>query len=352
MAMATDGVGVEAVIRSSDDQTAVPVNVDIARRRARPGKVHSALSLHFVATRSKRDLARCRRGRRCSRRGYSRRGRRSRRRRWRTHRLSVVEGILLGAAANTYSTVYPCMQMLVRRGTGIVIIARIGGLNTRVRLRRQRANHIRERLIRQPTRAVVGGPARPHPVTRNGGITTSAADTLACVIPYSEDSATGTDRKIGFPLRPRRGVCVQLQRCAKGLPAICGADVIDVASVATGAVLGINVVHPAVVGARFAPALVSPIATAVGKHASEIAHGRNARPRKAGTNVGVAPGVATVRGSEDEIRIVVWEAAAAFVHPSDVHVACGQIAGDLHVADEWSAARDLSRIGPGETVIS
>ena len=244
------------------------------------------------------------------------------------------------------------MRMLVRRGTGIVIITCIGRLNTRVRLCWQRANHIRERLVRQPTRAIVGGPARPHPVTGNGGTTASAAGTLACVIPDGEDSATGADRKVRLPLRPRRGVCVQLQRCAKGLPAIGRTDIIDVARVATGAVLGINIVHHAVVGARFAPALMSPVTTAVGKHAGEISHGRNARTRKAGTGVGIAPGVAAVRGSEDEIGIVVWEAAAAFIHSSDVHVACGQVAGDLNVADEWSAARDLSRIGPGETVIS
>ena len=47
-----------------------------------------------------------------------------------------------------------------------------------------------------------------------------------------------------------------------------------------------------------------------------------------------------------------WETAAAFIHPGDVHVARGQVAGDLDVADKWSAARDLSRIGPGDTVVS
>ena len=47
-----------------------------------------------------------------------------------------------------------------------------------------------------------------------------------------------------------------------------------------------------------------------------------------------------------------WEAAAAFVHPGDVHIARGQIAGDLDVADKWSAAGDLPRIGPGESVVS
>ena len=94
------------------------------------------------------------------------------------------------------------MQVLVRGRTGIVIIACIGRLNTRVGLRRQRANQIRERLVRQPTHAVVGGPARPHSVTGNGGITTSAAGTLARVIPYGENSATGADRQVRLPLRP------------------------------------------------------------------------------------------------------------------------------------------------------
>ena len=94
-----------------------------------------------------------------------------------------------------------------------------------------------------------------------------------------------------------------------------------------------------------------PVTTAVGKHAGEIAHGRYAWPRKAGTGIGIGPTVAPVRGSEDEIRIVVRKTAAAFIHPGDVHVACSQVAGDLDVADKWGAARDLSSIRPGNTVI-
>src|SRR5262245_18145936 len=263
-----------------------------------------------------------------------------------------MKGILLGTAANAHTPIHPCMQVLVRRRTGIIIVARIGRLDTRVGLRRQRANRIRERLVRQPTCAVVGGSARPHPVTWNAGITTSAAGTLACVVPYGENSAIWADRKVGLPVRRRSGVCVQLQRCAKGLPPICRANVIDVTRVTAGAVLRINVVHHAVVGARFAPALMSPVTAAVGKHARKIAYGRYTRSRKAGAIVGVVPGVAAVRGSEDQIRIIVWEAASAFIHSGDVHVTRGKVAGDLNVADEGRASRDLSGIRPCDTVVS
>src|SRR5882724_6345125 len=121
MAMPADGVSVEAVIPGSDDQTAVPINVDIARRRTTPGKIHSALALHFVATRTERDLARGR----CGSRSYGRCGCRSwcggwtRCRRWGrcrrgcTYCLSIVEGVLLGTAADGYAPIYPCMQVLV-----------------------------------------------------------------------------------------------------------------------------------------------------------------------------------------------------------------------------------------------
>jgi len=136
------------------------------------------------------------------------------------------------------------------------------------------------------------------------------------------------------------------------LPPVCRANVVDVTGVAASAVLGIGVVNHAIIGAWFAPSLVSPVTAAIGKHAREIAYGCYARPGKARTSIRVGPGVAAVRGSENEIRIVVREAAAAFVHASDVHVACGQVAGDLDVANEGRAGRDLPRIGPGKTVIS
>src|SRR5437667_9438941 len=63
----------------------------------------------------------------------------------------------------------------------------------RVVLSWQRANHIREHIVRQPSHTVVGGLACPHPVTRNGWVTTCAAGALACVIPQGEKGATGAD---------------------------------------------------------------------------------------------------------------------------------------------------------------
>jgi hypothetical protein len=46
------------------------------------------------------------------------------------------------------------------------------------------------------------------------------------------------------------------------------------------------------------------------------------------------------------------EPAASFIHAGDVYVARGQVAGDLDVPDEWSTARDLSGVRPGNTVVS
>src|SRR5206468_7960289 len=52
------------------------------------------------------------------------------------------------------------------------------------------------------------------------------------------------------------------------------------------------------------------------------------------------------------IDVAVGKASAAFVHASNVHVACGQITSDLNVSDEGCARRDLSRVRPGHTVVS
>src|SRR2546425_12657043 len=98
---------------------------------------------------------------------------------------------------------------------------------------------------------------------------------------------------------------------------------------------------------RLTPALVSPEATAIGKHAGEVADSDDARPGKAGAGVGVSPGVAAVGGSVEEVHVGVGEATAAFVHAGDVDVACGQGTGDLDVADE--AGGQLSLGGPGRS---
>src|SRR5438552_10548566 len=106
-------------------------------------------------------------------------------------------------------------------------------------------------------------------------------------------------------------------------------------------------------GGRLTPALVSPVvATAIGKHAGEVADNADARPGKNWAGVGVAPGVAAIGGFVDEVVVVVGEATAAFVHAGDVDVACGQVAGDLDIADEGSSAvGNLSRGRPSRAIV-
>ena len=64
-----------------------------------------------------------------------------------------------------------------------------------------------------------------------------------------------------------------------------------------------------------------------------------ARELRAG--VGVGPGNAAVGGA---VHLVgpIGEAPIELVHAGDVHVARDLVAGDLHVADEVSASRNLS----------
>src|SRR2546429_3374736 len=142
----------------------------------------------------------------------------------------------------------------------------------RVVLSWQRANHIREHIVRQPSHTVVGGLACPHPVTRNGWVTTCAAGALACVIPHGEKGAARADRQIGLPIRTSSGISVQLERRAKGLPPIGRADIIDVTWIAAGPLLGIDVVNYAIDRGGLAPALVAPVATASAQQAREVAH--------------------------------------------------------------------------------
>ena len=114
-AIAADAISVEAVIPGCDEQSTVAVNVDAIQSRAGPGQVRSTPPVYQVAIRSERYLA----GR--GRRSHSRRSCRSCsgcggwtwRYRWGgcrrrcTYRLSIVEGVLLGTAANCYAAVHP-----------------------------------------------------------------------------------------------------------------------------------------------------------------------------------------------------------------------------------------------------
>ena len=70
-----------------------------------------------------------------------------------------------------------------------------------------------------------------------------AVGALARVIPRRQKSAGRADRKIGLPLRTGRTIGIQQERRAKGHTAVGGADVIDVARVIAGAVLGIDQVN-------------------------------------------------------------------------------------------------------------
>src|SRR5439155_23136740 len=166
------------------------------------------------------------------------------------------------------------------------------------------------------------------------------------------EAAVGGDRKIGLPLGLGGiGIGVEHEGSAKGHPAVGGADVEDVAGVAVAGVAGgIDVVNYAVERGRLTPAHVSPV-SGVAVHGGEVARSATAGAIEGGAGVGVGPGVAAVGGPKDEVRAR-SEAPAAFVHAGDIHVARGQVAGDLDVADEWGAAGQLSRVGPGGAVVS
>ena len=177
----------------------------------------------------------------------------------------------------------------------IVIVASVRRLDARIRLPRQRRDYIGERIIRQPTHAVIVGLARPHPVAWNSRATTGTTGALARVIPCRQERAGGADRQVRLPLRTRPAVGVQLQRSTKGYAAIGGANIINVARVAAGAVLGIDQVNRIVISSRLTPALVSPEAAAIRKHARKVADRCNARPgESAGASIGVAPSVTAI----------------------------------------------------------
>ena len=144
---------------------------------------------------------------------------------------------------------------------------------------------------------------------------------------------------------------VQLERCTESHATISGTDIINVARVRAGASLSIDEMNNMAIRGRLAPALVTPVATTIGEHAGEVTRTCNARAGKTGTRVRVRPGIAAVRGPEDKIAVGVGEAAASFIHAGDIQVACSEVAGNLHIADERSAGSDLSCIGPCAAVI-
>ena len=240
--------------------------------------------------------------------------------------------------------------MLGEQRRAVVVVARIGRLDTVVWLRRQRGDYVREHIVRQPCHTVVVGLARPHPVTGDASVTNLAVGALARVIPCRPERAGRADREVGLPLRTVRGIGVQLHRRAKGHTAVGGADVIDIARVTASAVLRIDQVNDIVECSRLTPALVPPVAAVIRKHAGEVADSCHARSREAGAGVGVGPCVATVRGPINMVDVVVGEATAAFVHPGDVNIARNLVGGDLDVPDE--GVGNVDRGGPSDAVIA
>ena len=72
---------------------------------------------------------------------------------------------------------------------------------------------------------------------------------------------------------------------------------------------------------------------------AEVAVRATARADEGGTGVGVGPGGTAIGGLVNDVGAVGAAArnaaiAAVFVHAGDIHVARGQVAGDLHVSDE------------------
>ena len=123
------------------------------------------LHSHLNSRRWRGRCGGCRRRRRCG--CGSRTGCRSRC--GRTCRLPIMEGILLGTAADGHAPVHPCMKVLVGRGGGIVIVACVSRLYPGIGLKWKGSDYVRKRIVSQPGRTVIGRPARPHPVTRCAG---------------------------------------------------------------------------------------------------------------------------------------------------------------------------------------
>src|SRR5919109_2940448 len=162
--------------------------------------------------------------------------------------------------------------MLGQQRGAVVVVANVAPHDKRITLGWQRTDYVRERIVRQPGHAVVVGLARPHPVTRRGWVTilAVAVGALTCVIPCREQGAGWADRKVRLPLRPVRGVGVQLKWRTEGNAAVGRTDVIDVARVAASAVLRIDQVNDIVKRCRFTPTFVPPVAAVSAKNPGEV----------------------------------------------------------------------------------
>src|SRR5580765_3593681 len=153
--------------------------------------------------------------------------------------------------------------MLAGQRRGVIVVAHIIADDPWVGLSRQRTDHVREGIVRQPGEAVVIGPARIHPVTRAvaASYASRCSPAITLVVPDGKEGATGAHRKTRLPLRLGR-VCitVELEGGTKGHPAISGTDVEDIPRVAVATVAGrVNVVNNAVISGWLTPAHVPPV---------------------------------------------------------------------------------------------
>src|SRR5256885_4975918 len=235
----------------------------------------------------------------------------------------------------------------------VVVVACVGRLDPRVRLFRQRGDHVRKHVVRQPASAVVVGLARPHPVTRSAWVACNAVCALARVIPRRQESASRADRKVRLPLRTGTAVGVQHERRAEGHTTICGANVENVAGITASAVLSIDQVNEIVDSSRLSPALVPPVGTKIGKHAGKVTGSRYTRSGEGCASIGVTPRATPIGGFEDEVGVVVRETTAAFVHARNVYgPAARKVARDLHVAHKGSLSAHHHWAAPSGAAIS
>src|SRR5258707_14959532 len=100
------------------------------------------------------------------------------------------------------------MEMLVEHRGGVVVVACVGAVNAEVDLVRKRTNYVRERLIRQPTHAVVRGLASPLSITRHSWVALCAELGLALVVPRGKEAAICGNRQAGLPLGAGSGIGV------------------------------------------------------------------------------------------------------------------------------------------------
>jgi hypothetical protein len=110
-----------------------------------------------------------------------------------TYQLAVRKGVLLRRIVNGYPAVDPRSDMFGNYCRTVVVIACIGGVDPRIRLRRQRTYYVRQRIVNRPCRAIIGGLARPHSVARNLRVTARATGALPRVIPGGQSVGIATE---------------------------------------------------------------------------------------------------------------------------------------------------------------